>query len=131
MTQEITALGNEINERNQTIREKVIDLFEIYLFEILSIQLDRIGDLELKNQELEKFQYVLNYKIDELSRLIHPREVEIDRMKDQLVEVNFVCVCVKKMNLLNMKEIINSYGVNSLRNERKLNFVLIKQFTIH
>lgn len=94
MTQEITALGNEINERNQTIREKVIDLFEIYLFEILSIQLDRIGDLELKNQELEKFQYVLNYKIDELSRLIHPREVEIDRMKDQLVEVNFVCVCV-------------------------------------
>jgi hypothetical protein len=27
MTQEITALGNEITERNQTIREKVTELF--------------------------------------------------------------------------------------------------------
>ena len=47
-----------------------------------------MGDLELKNQELEKFQYVLKYKIDELQRLIQPREQEIERMRNQLVEVN-------------------------------------------
>jgi len=44
----------------------------------------------LKNQELEKFQYVLRYKIDELERLIQPREQEIEYMKNQLVEVNSI-----------------------------------------
>jgi len=49
--------------------------------------MDRIHDLELKNQELEKFQYVLEYKIDELTRLINPRTQEIEFMKKQYVEV--------------------------------------------
>ncbi|CAF2959691.1 unnamed protein product [Rotaria sp. Silwood2] len=71
MTEEISSLKNEINERKQTINEKA----------------DRINDLELKNQELEKFQYVLNYKIDELTRLIKPREQEIERMRNQLLEM--------------------------------------------
>ncbi|CAF1133715.1 unnamed protein product [Rotaria sordida] len=71
MSEEISSLKNEINERKQTITEKV----------------DRINDLELKNQELEKFQYVLKYKIDELTRLIKPREQEIERMRNQLLEM--------------------------------------------
>ncbi|CAF4648755.1 unnamed protein product [Rotaria sp. Silwood1] len=71
MSEEISSLKNEINERKQTINEK----------------LDRISDLELKNQELEKFQYVLNYKIEELTRLIQPREQEIERMRNQLLEM--------------------------------------------
>ena len=57
------------------------------------IQTDRIRDLDLKNQELEKFQYVLEYKIGELTRLINPRTVEIERMKNQLIEVNNNSVC--------------------------------------
>jgi len=55
--------------------------------ELKLIQMDRIHDLELKNQELEKFQYVLEYKIDELTRLINPRTQEIEFMKKQYVEV--------------------------------------------
>ena len=46
-----------------------------------------MNDLDTKNQELEKFQYVLNYKIDELTRLINPRELEIEHMRNQLLEV--------------------------------------------
>jgi hypothetical protein len=52
------------------------------------VQEDRIADLELKNEELEKFKYVLNYKVQELERLIRPREEEIERMRNQLLEVN-------------------------------------------
>lgn len=80
-------------------------IFGISLPAIL-LQLGRIGDLELKNQELEKFQYVLQYKIDELTRLIHPRTMEIDHMRNQLIEVKsvlpFLC---EEMELLNMKKI--------------------------
>lgn len=90
MTDEIASLKNEIHERLQTISEKV----PVYFFVLINInkkyflQQERISDLDLKNQELEKFQYVLNYKIDELTRLIQPREQEIERMKNQLLEVN-------------------------------------------
>lgn len=90
MTDEIASLKNEIHERLQTISEKVL----VYFFVLINInkkyflQQERISDLDLKNQELEKFQYVLNYKIDELTRLIQPREQEIERMKNQLLEVN-------------------------------------------
>ena len=54
--------------------------------------MNRLNELELKNQELEKFKYVLNYKIDELDRLIRPRQEEIERMKNQLLEVNECCL---------------------------------------
>lgn len=43
----------------------------------------RIYDLKRKNQELEKFKFVLDYKIKELKRDVVPREEEIARMKDQ------------------------------------------------
>ncbi|CAF1626128.1 unnamed protein product, partial [Adineta ricciae] len=71
MTQEKAALHNEITERNHTISDK----------------LERINDLGLKNQELEKFKYVLDYKIYELQRLIEPRDEEIERMKNQLLKM--------------------------------------------
>ena len=51
----------EIRDRKLTITEK--DL--------------RIFDLKKKTQELEKFKFVLDYKIKELKRDIGPREVEI------------------------------------------------------
>ena len=35
----------------------------------------RIFDLKKKNQELEKFKFVLDYKIKELKKQIEPREV--------------------------------------------------------
>lgn len=47
----------------------------------------RIYDLKKKNQELEKFKFVLDYKIKELKKQIEPKENEIKVMKEQIQEV--------------------------------------------
>ena len=51
------------------------------------MQEKRIYDLKKKNQELEKFKFVLDYKIKELKKQIEPKEKEIRQMKDQISEV--------------------------------------------
>lgn len=48
----------------------------------------RIYDLKKKNQELEKFKFVLDYKIKELKKQIEPREQEISDMKEQIKEMD-------------------------------------------
>ena len=45
----------------------------------------RIYDLKKKNQELEKFKFVLDYKIKELKKQIEPRENDIKIMKEQIL----------------------------------------------
>ena len=67
LRQEKEQMRNEIAERDKTI----------------GVKETRIFDLKRKNQELEKFKYVLDYKIKELRRDIVPREDEITRMKEQ------------------------------------------------
>lgn len=57
------------------------------LLNLASIQL-QIYDLKKKNQELEKFKFVLDYKIKELKRQIEPRETEIASMKNQIKEMD-------------------------------------------
>ena len=52
------------------------------------LQEKRIYDLKKKNQELEKFKFVLDYKIKELRRQMEPRENEIKRMKEQIKKVS-------------------------------------------
>jgi hypothetical protein len=59
----------ELTERESTIRDKDT----------------RIFDLKKKTQELEKFKFVLDYKIKELKRDICPRE---DEIKDLLQLTN-------------------------------------------
>ena len=55
---------------------------------IISVfQEKRIYDLKKKNQELEKFKFVLDYKIKELKKQIEPRESDINNMKEQIQEV--------------------------------------------
>jgi peptidoglycan hydrolase CwlO-like protein len=53
---------------------------------ILSRQEKRIYDLKKKNQELEKFKFVLDYKITELKKQIE-RENDIKNMKEQIQEM--------------------------------------------
>ncbi len=48
----------------------------------------RIFDLKKKNQELEKFRFVLDYKIKELKLQIAPREHEIATMRKQIEEMD-------------------------------------------
>lgn len=56
----------EIAEREATLKEKFA----------------RIQDLRKKIQELEKFKFVLDYKIKELKREIGPREIRIKDLKN-------------------------------------------------
>lgn len=48
--------------------------------------------MKKKNQELEKFKFVLDYKVKELRKQIEPRENDIKSMKDQIQEVSVNCV---------------------------------------
>jgi chromosome segregation ATPase len=48
----------------------------------------RIYELKKKNQELEKFKFVLDVKIKDLKAQIEPREAEIAALKKQVREVN-------------------------------------------
>ena len=48
----------------------------------------KIYDLKKKNQELEKFKFVLDYKIKELRKQIEPRENQISAMKDRVKEMD-------------------------------------------
>jgi hypothetical protein len=44
---------------------------------------NKIHELRRKTQELEKFKFVLDYKIKELKRDIGPRETEIAILKEK------------------------------------------------
>jgi hypothetical protein len=58
----------EIEEREKTIVQKQ----------------ERISELINKKHELDKFKFVLHYKIEELKKEKGPREIEIAKMKQQL-----------------------------------------------
>ncbi|KPI86830.1 hypothetical protein ABL78_4107 [Leptomonas seymouri] len=65
---DIEALTNELRERGEIIAEKD----------------RRIQDLRTKNQELEKFKFVLEYKRKELKTQIQPKDDEINASKEKL-----------------------------------------------
>lgn len=44
----------------------------------------RVYDLKKKNQELEKFKFVLDYRIKELKEQVEPRENEIAAMTQEI-----------------------------------------------
>lgn len=54
------------------------------------MQENRIYDLKKKNDELEKFKFVLEYKVKELKKQLEPRENEVKEMKEQVHEVRSI-----------------------------------------
>ena len=72
LEKEVTVHKNEIKTRDAVIGEKE----------------KRIYELKKKNQELDKFKFVLDFKIRELKRQIEPRQQEIAGMKDQIREMD-------------------------------------------
>ncbi|KAI9032449.1 hypothetical protein DFJ74DRAFT_764133 [Hyaloraphidium curvatum] len=65
LERDIVALNREIRERDDTIQDK-----------------DRhIYDVKKKNQELEKFKFVLDYKIRELREQIEPKDQELEDLQ--------------------------------------------------
>lgn len=71
LEKEISELKKEINERDLRIQDKE----------------KRIYDLKRKDQEYERYKYVLNYRIKELKNQIEPRDKEIKEKKEQISEV--------------------------------------------
>lgn len=69
----IDSLKVQISEKNTEIKKKD---------NIIGDKEDHIYKLKKKTQELEKFKFVLDYKIKELKREIQPKEAEIGKLKD-------------------------------------------------
>lgn len=67
----IVDLKKEISERDATIQDKEQQIYNI----------------NRTNQELEKFKFVLNYKIQELKDQIEPREREIAQLKENIRDI--------------------------------------------
>ena len=74
--------SRELDERQKTINDKSSRIFE----------------LKKKTEELEKFKFVLDYKIKELKRDIGPREEEIAKMIEQIANMNSEIQHFKRTN---------------------------------
>jgi hypothetical protein len=73
----------------------------------------KIYQLKKKTHELEKFKFVLDYKIKELKRDIAPREIEITRLKH---ETNYIDKNLKNFNKINANI---GYIVDDLRTKQE------------
>jgi WD40 repeat protein len=82
LQKDVSGHKKEVKEREDTIAEKDA----------------RINELKKKNQELEKFKFVLNYKIQELKRQVMPKKKEIADLRDQLKEMEMELLQYHKSN---------------------------------
>ncbi|EGI57209.1 WD repeat-containing protein 65, partial [Acromyrmex echinatior] len=82
LEKQIVDLKKEIIERDATIRNKE----------------QQIYDIKRTNQELEKFKFVLNFKIDELRSQIQPRDQEIQELKDSIRNMEEELMSLQKTN---------------------------------
>lgn len=70
----------------QDLEKQIVDLKKEIIEKDVTIQSkeQQIYDMKRMNQELEKYKFVLNYKIDELKSQIEPRDQEIQELKDRI-----------------------------------------------
>ena len=111
-TQALSALRDQIQKKATEIRDKDIAIGE---------REKKIYQLKKKTQELEKFKFVLDYKIKELKRDIAPREMEITRLKK---ETNEMDKNLKHYNKINANL---GYIVDDLRTRQEHMQELIKK----
>jgi hypothetical protein len=82
LERDIARLRGQIREHDATIGEKE----------------KRTYELKKKGQELEKFKFVLDYKIKELKAQVEPREAEIGALRAQIKEVDAELEAYHKSN---------------------------------
>lgn len=82
---------------------------------------DQIYRLKKKTQELEKFKFVLDYKIKELKREIQPKEQEISQLK---TSTNNMDKALKKYNTTNASL---GFVVDDLRGRQQQMQIVIKK----
>eukprot|EP00940_MAST-03C_sp_MAST-3C-sp2_P003197 g3197.t1 len=126
MRKKFSALGKDIESQREDIKamldkEKKLHLRivalkeEIHGYEDLIRERDAtvsqkektIHTLKKKNQELEKFKFVLDFKVKELKRQIEPRKNEISNMKKRIAEMDKELERYHKNNASLDKEIGN------------------------
>jgi chromosome segregation ATPase len=97
----------------------------------------KIYQLKKKTQELEKFKFVLDYKIKELKRDIAPREMEITRLKKETHEMDKNLKHYNKINA-NLGYIVDDLRtrqenmqdlIRKNRSKIRANDIFIKGFT--
>lgn len=111
LEKDITGHMKEIKERESTIEDKV----------------QRIFELRKKNQELEKFKFVLDYKITELKRQIQPRKLDLKAMSEQIRQMQAELKGYKKESVhlqlqvreLNLKLNGMEKGISECQTERE------------
>ena len=98
--QDMAKLKSQLDERESTIkglrhdvadREKVIALLKKDVQEREESIADkerRLSELKAKNKELEKFKFVLDYKLRELAKEIEPRDEQIMQMRETIRELD-------------------------------------------
>jgi len=107
---QIADLRKEIIERDATIQDKEKQIYEI----------------KRMNQELEKYKFVLNYKIQELRNQIEPRDCEIAQLKQNMRDIEAELLSLHKVNtnlemqLLEVKEKLNA-AHHEINCEKRLN----------
>lgn len=94
-----------MNEREATIQDKDT----------------RIIELKKKTQELEKFKFVLDYKIKELKRDIGPREVQIQQLHEQVAIMEGEVVHFRRVNA-NLRLIVNDLTMRQRGLEEENNY---------
>jgi cilia- and flagella-associated protein 57 len=87
--EEIRSQGEEARRRNEKIEqlthERELILKEIQQRDVtISEDEQKMNELKNRNQELEKFKFVLDYKIKELKSQIDPRNASIAAMKSKV-----------------------------------------------
>lgn len=97
LEKDITDLKKEITERDNTIQDKERRIFE----------------LKSKNQELEKFKFILESKISDLHKQIEPREKTIT---EQVEKINHL---VKELETHQRLVITLDAQISELRNKLK------------
>ncbi|XP_011155661.1 cilia- and flagella-associated protein 57 [Solenopsis invicta] len=108
LEKQITDLKKEIVERNTIIQNKE----------------QQIYDMKRTNQELEKFKFVLNFKIEELKNQIGPRDQEIQELKDSIrdMEVELMNLHTANENLeLQLHEVRDKLCTARQENDRETN----------
>merc|ERR1711904_724593 len=112
----------EIKERDKTIGDKE----------------NRIGDLKKQNQELEKFKFVLDYKIKELKAQIDPKNEYIAEMKTQILAMDAELEDYMRKNKqlaldisqLQMKQWALQEEIKTQKKKLRDDMALIKRFKI-
>jgi regulator of replication initiation timing len=107
---QIADLKKEIIERDATIQDKEKQIY----------------DIKRINQELEKYKFVLNYKIQELRNQIEPRDREIEELKQNMRDIEAELLNLHKLNksleiqLHEVKEKLNA-AHHEISCEKRLN----------